>query len=222
MKKWFEYQLEHQVQDFNWSSYSEPVTNLNKYLSTVFFRIKENHARGKYRVKLKNHFKDPLYQENAVDGVTLTATQLEEYINDPEYVDLVNGNIVTQIILNNSLVEYKALSKFIANKFEFDEDHLKLIVHLQQPGQYFALHIDKPKKKEFNDTDINSEYKRYLIFFDDWQMGQFFQMGTEFIKWKAGDAYTWNDRDVPHASANMGYEPRYMLMVTGKIKKGSQ
>jgi hypothetical protein len=220
MKKWFEYQLEHQVVDHEWSRYSTPVTNLNKQLNKVFAKIKQNHRAGKYQVTLRKYFTDQNYHDTATDGIALTAEQIDVYVNDPDYADLIAGNAVDNFKLTNTPAEELYLKKFFAKTFNFEEETLKLIVHLQRPGQYLALHIDKAKHKEFNATiDTVDEYGRYLVFFDDWHMGQFFQMGTDFIKWSAGDVYTWSGRDVPHASANIGYEPRYVFMVTGKIKK---
>jgi hypothetical protein len=223
MKKWFEYQLEHQVVSHEWSQYSTPVTNLNKHLAKVFISIKQNHQAGKYQIYLKKYFTDQNYHENATDGIDLTVEQMESYINDPDYAELIAGNSVDHFNLTATPTEELYLKKFFAKTFNFEEDTLKLVVHLQRPGQYLALHIDKAKHKEFNDIyPIEDQYGRYLIFFDDWQMGQFFQMGTNFVKWSAGDVYTWSGRDVPHASANIGYEPRYVFMITGKIKKSSQ
>ena len=94
------------------------------------------------------------------------------------------------------------------------------MLNVQKPGQYFALHIDRVRWNEFNQEveSLNhpSKHVRYIVFFDDWQYGQVFQMGENFIKWKSGDVFTWNPRDVPHGSANFGYHDRFVLVVTGQ------
>jgi hypothetical protein len=52
----------------------------------------------------------------------------------------------------------------------------------------------------------------------DWQLGQVFQLGNAmWTQWRAGDCITWEWRDIPHATCNMGWWDRPMLQVTGNV-----
>jgi len=43
-----------------------------------------------------------------------------------------------------------------------------------------------------------------------------FQLGNAFFtQWRAGDCITWEWRDMPHATCNMGWWDRPMLQLTG-------
>ena len=221
MKKWFEYQLEHQVVDRDWDKYARPVGNLNSVLAKTLAQIKENYYTNKYDTHLKSYFTDQGYQD-AAGGTDVPAETLAEWINDPAYAGLVGRNGIDVFRLKGE--EDRLLKMLFAKKLGLELDTLGLAVHLQQPGQMLGMHVDRVKNVDINleKAELSAEPKhtRYLVFFDDWQWGQVFQMGTEFLKWQAGDVFTWKSRDVPHGTANVGYEPRFMLVITGVIKEG--
>jgi len=51
---------------------------------------------------------------------------------------------------------------------------------------------------------------------DDWRHGQTFSLGnSQWHQWRRGECITWDWRDIPHATCNMGWENRPMLQVTG-------
>jgi hypothetical protein len=57
--------------------------------------------------------------------------------------------------------------------------------------------------------------RRAIIFLEDWKPGHYFDIiGEPILKWNAGDVVEWN-YDTPHTAANIGYEDRYTLQVTG-------
>ena len=58
----------------------------------------------------------------------------------------------------------------------------------------------------------------YIMFCKDWAQGQGFQMGDNFLKWKAGDVFHWNYRNVPHGTCNFGYETNFVFVITGNRK----
>ena len=67
------------------------------------------------------------------------------------------------------------------------------------------------------EADKNPELmRRFVIMLDDWKHGQVFALGnSNWHQWKRGECITWEWRDIPHATCNMGWENRPMLQVTG-------
>ena len=58
--------------------------------------------------------------------------------------------------------------------------------------------------------------RRFVIMLDDWKHGQVFALGnSNWHQWKRGECITWEWRDIPHATCNMGWDNRPMLQVTG-------
>lgn len=99
--------------------------------------------------------------------------------------------------------------------------------HVQFPGEVTAWHTDifSPTHEfivghdEQDDESVGKDrnIRRIMIALQPWQRGHFFQFGyTTWINWSAGDVIGW-DYGVPHGSANMGYEPRISVSITGKI-----
>ena len=99
--------------------------------------------------------------------------------------------------------------------------------HVQFPGEVTAWHTDIfSPTHEFlvgnDDPDDESvgkdrKIRRVMIALQAWQRGHFLQFGySTWIDWSAGDVIGW-DYGVPHGSANMGYEPRISVTITGKI-----
>jgi hypothetical protein len=45
-------------------------------------------------------------------------------------------------------------------------------------------------------------------------------MGDNFLKWKSGDVFNWNFRNIPHGTSNFGYDTNFVMVITGnKLKK---
>ena len=218
MKKWLEYQLKNQVVDRDWDKYTRPVVNLNSVLAKTFAQIKANYYADQYHTKFTPYFTDQFYM--TAGGNEVSAETLSEWINDPAYAELMNRNGIDSFKLKDD--EDRLLKILFAEKLNLDPATLVLLVHLQQPGQFLAMHIDRVWNVDIHSKKdkLSAEPKRirYLVFFDDWQWGQVCQMGTEFLKWQAGDVFTWKGRDVPHGTANLGYEPRFVLVLHGVIK----
>ena len=112
--------------------------------------------------------------------------------------------------------------KKVANYFVMDETTIKF--HNQTTGQMLNWHIDNfaGRKERGNsfveiEADKNPEVmRRFVIMLDDWKHGQVFQLGnTNWHQWKKGQCITWEWRDIPHATCNMGWEDRPMLQITG-------
>ena len=62
--------------------------------------------------------------------------------------------------------------------------------------------------------------RRFAIMLADWQLGQVFQLGNAaWTQWSAGDCITWDWKNIPHSTANMGWHDRPMLQITGNVTK---
>jgi len=110
----------------------------------------------------------------------------------------------------------------IANYFGMNETAIKF--HNQTTGQMLHWHIDnfagrKERGNSFTEIEADKNphlMRRFAIMLDDWKHGQVFALGnTYFHQWKKGECITWEWRDIPHATCNMGWDDRPMLQVTG-------
>lgn len=98
--------------------------------------------------------------------------------------------------------------------------------HNQRTGQMLVEHLDnfagRPERgNSFKVTEIDKHpdnFRRFVIMLDDWKLGQVFMLGNAcWTQWRAGDCITWDWKDIPHATCNMGWEDRPMLQVTGYV-----
>jgi hypothetical protein len=98
--------------------------------------------------------------------------------------------------------------------------------HNQRTGQMLVEHIDnfaarEERENSFKVIDIDKQpelMRRFAIMLDDWKLGQVFQLGNaNFHQWRKGDCITWDWKNIPHATCNMGWEDRPMLQITGYV-----
>ena len=95
----------------------------------------------------------------------------------------------------------------------FALEHCMNRIHVQRPGEIWNLHIDKLHKW---DPDHPEMIMRIMIQLTDWQPGQFWEYGNyHYNQWRAGDVTTFDWANVPHATANAGFDPRVTLQLTG-------
>ena len=98
--------------------------------------------------------------------------------------------------------------------------------HNQRTGQMLTEHIDNfagraERDNSFKVVKIDKHpeiIRRFVIMLSDWQLGQVFMLGNAtWTQWRAGDCITWEWRDIPHATCNMGWHDRPMLQITGHV-----
>lgn len=69
----------------------------------------------------------------------------------------------------------------------------------------------------FNLEGKEQNIRRAIVFLEDWKPGHYLEvMGIPVVQWKAGQVVEWT-YDTPHMAANMGWEDRYTLQVTGHL-----
>jgi len=86
-------------------------------------------------------------------------------------------------------------------------------IHVQRPGEVWNLHIDKLQKWNPEHPD---SIMRIMIQLTAWQPGQFWAYGNyHYNHWRAGDVTTFDWANIPHCTANAGFDPRVTLQLTG-------
>ena len=145
------------------------------------------------------------------------------YTADAEEQDLIRAGADPKMeVFQRTKAEDFEVFQNIASYFGMEEYTIKF--HNQRTGQMLNWHIDNfAGRKERGNTfteieaDRNPELmRRFVIMLDDWKHGQVFALGnSNWHQWKRGECITWEWRDIPHATCNMGWENRPMLQVTG-------
>ena len=86
-------------------------------------------------------------------------------------------------------------------------------IHVQRPGEVWNRHIDKLYKW---DPEHPEQVMRIMIQLTDWRPGQFWQYGNyNYSQWQAGDVTTFDWQNIPHCTANAGFDPRVTFQITG-------
>lgn len=144
------------------------------------------------------------------------ATRGKEYHPDhpdlqAEQNDLTNAGMDTNQVIFRKVFEFEGVWKTMIDKLGLENS--KQAFHIQYPGELLNLHIDK----QYEMNDDPKQVARFFIMLEDWKPGQFLQMGTSFIQWRKGDLLWFDWPNMPHASANAGWEPRCLIQITGTI-----
>jgi len=128
-----------------------------------------------------------------------------------EQNDLVNAGMNTEQVIFRKVLEFEGVWKTMID--ELGLLYTKQAFHIQYPGEMLNLHIDK----QYEMNDDPKQVARFFIFLEDWKPGHFLQMGTSFIQWRKGDLVWFDWPNIPHASANAGWEPRCLIQITGTM-----
>ena len=96
-------------------------------------------------------------------------------------------------------------------------DNCRHKLHIQLTGEVVTMHMDKHYELD------GGEARRFLIALEDWEPGQFVMFGNQLCeRWTAGDIFTWEWKDIPHATANASLHKRPLLAVTGVVTEMTQ
>lgn len=164
-------------------------------------------------------------EKNAVHWANRNQSVGGNYAIDKEVYDIVRsggdpeGKIYGRA---NMFTDPKAIA-LAEGLFGIYDYELKL--HSQVCGQLlhmhmdnFAARIDRKNSLQEMDYDVDSKLvHRFVVFLNDWSLGQIWHQGTAVhTHWKAGDIISWEWQDIPHGTANMGWDTRYILQFTGR------
>ena len=130
---------------------------------------------------------------------------------EAEQNDLVNAGMNPDQVIFRKVFEFEGIWKSMIDKLGLEDS--KQAFHIQYPGELLNLHIDK----QYEMNDDPGKVARFFIFLEDWKPGHFLQMGTSMVKWRKGDLLWFDWPNMPHASANAGWEPRCLIQITGTM-----
>lgn len=91
--------------------------------------------------------------------------------------------------------------------------------YLMTSGTVMPRHQDLYKSyvNTFGLVGREKNIRRALIFLEDWSLGHYLDIDNKaFVEWKKGDVVEWI-YDTPHTAANIGFNNRYTLQVTGHL-----
>lgn len=211
MKKWLEHILAG-ITDRDWNKHLTPIANLDE--KDHFARLKETFYAARPNLPVANGWNMKKSEgvggtpQDIMDGYGI---DVSEWIW--EYPDLDHHRAyVTQMVRDEPFREY------IIQKFGLDREGLAIRLNVMEPGMMGVIHIDRQKG---NNPLTGNPPVRYIAFMDNWQWGQAFQVGEQFIQWKSGDVFEIEEGNLPHGGSNFGYETRFLIRITGSKKVDS-
>ena len=115
----------------------------------------------------------------------------------------------------------KLLGEENIDKLGIEQDYILVRLLVNMPGNGVPWHEDAAESylRMFPQVNGLEECTRLWFPVVDWCNGHAFQIGNSVLThWKAGDV--WNiPWGVPHGSTNFGYNLKYTVSLTGKLKK---
>jgi hypothetical protein len=131
---------------------------------------------------------------------------------DAEEYDLTHVGAPADLRIGNFVWKMAPIFQKITDLFALEDPYPR--IHIQKTGEIFNMHIDKLQKW---DPEKPHNVFRAVLHLNDWSPGQWWQSGNyTHTKWKAGDMFTFDWFNVPHATANASYDPRCTLLITGR------
>jgi hypothetical protein len=149
----------------------------------------------------------------------------EDYLNlpwytNPDHEERFNATVNTDTydigvaICNEDLPQV-----FYDLLINFDISKPVVAVNKLSPGQILPYHKDKfstyKKRNNVSDTD---DIVRYIVFLHNTKAGHQLWIEEQICIGSAGSYFGW-DNDTIHMAANLGWEDRYILQITG-VKNG--
>ena len=127
--------------------------------------------------------------------------------------------------INNKADEYKPFWN-MAEGLGIEVHQMR--VHVQLLGQVTPMHIDQQMRyarpqwrKIWKDGGGDKDplrLRRVLIALGDWDYGHAWCFGNKWYSgYKAGECVMYDWCNMPHGTANFGYNPRFTLQITGFI-----
>jgi hypothetical protein len=143
----------------------------------------------------------------------MTVEEIKSWMLDPEY-QRYSDNANSRIAILPTDLESRIRHE-LAEYLGLVEDTLLMRIQVQAPGEMIALHLDPLKTKLFGAED--EEILRYAWFLEDQAPGQIWIMGetNQPVFWRSGDLVYFDNTKLPHATANVGYNDRYVMIITG-------
>lgn len=141
----------------------------------------------------------------------------QQYLEEKLDLDRANvdaSRIAYEKVSVNDIENFKKIEEYLG----LEESTMRF--HNQRPGQLVMEHVDSfsglAAIRDFSKDP--SIVRRFIIFLDDWHLGQLLTFGNATVtRWKKGDCITWEWQDIPHSTANTGWNDRPILQITGFV-----
>lgn len=229
MLKWFEYQLQHQRRkDYTDVHSVSPVANVYKSMKDTIEWIHSIYSTPRVTKKTESIFaRSDKYADVLAPNVKdIDKSTLEQWIYDPVYESMLERPSHETVYFHESEDFNRVLDNFCRSMCIKDyavKGLSSVRLHVQHPGQMFPLHFDRPQHHDFQQSvdTLNQEscHRRYFLFLDDQSPGQVFQLDHAYLTWRAGDVFLYDPKDDMHGSANFGYWPRFLILITIQTKE---
>jgi hypothetical protein len=122
-------------------------------------------------------------------------------LDKTDQTNLVLENYLDQFPKIKAMVDYWCLEK------------VSYRAHIQWPGQFFGVHIDKLWHR--NPVDP-ARIVRIIVNLADYEPGQMLLYGNSVLtQWHAGDVHIFDTLNVPHGTCNLSTSPRPNITITG-------
>ena len=143
---------------------------------------------------------------------------------------LTAGYDIHKAMYHVKKVDAESVWQQIGNQFGLQDPLVRL--HVQFPGDMTVWHTDiyaphhdlLPEKIKITEDTVGQDlgFRRIIVALEDWDWGQCFMFGAKtWCQWQAGDTIYWKF-GTPHCAANMGFNPRICLSVTGQLTEEFQ
>ena len=170
-----------------------------------------------------------------VDNFELAQQNYEEpkehYVEDMAWLSVVNNklgrnyhnsfelNYGIKGDTNEQLIEILGWDNI--DRLGIERDYILIRLLVNMPGNGVPWHEDAAESylRRFPEVAGLDACTRLWFPVDDWRNGHAFQIGNSVLThWSAGDV--WNiPWGVPHASTNFGYNIKYTVSLTGKLRQ---
>jgi len=223
MRQWVEYQLKKQIKSSDWENKLWRFESVADKLGDAFDRIKQGYVNRTLPYQTENVFlrEDYIARTAASTGGEVTENDFRKWVL--EYPKLMAGHghqYMTDFGDDTELV-YKTM----AEVYKLKPETVRIRIQVEEPGQYFVVHIDRHRYKVWNTDGEEVIYEKvrdqhahniYVTFMGDQEMGQIVQYGLKTVDWKMGDTITWEHQSIPHCTANIGYHTNFLMVTTGE------
>ncbi len=175
----------------------------------------------KWITRFQGNWNNELEQVKILAQPKTWGTRGKQYHPDhPDLVaeenDLKAAGMATDTVIFRKHFEFEGIWKTMIDQLGLVDT--KQAFHIQYPGEMLNLHIDK----QYEMNEDPNRVARFFIFLEDWKPGHLLQMGTSFMQWRRGDVVWFDWRNMPHASANAGWEPRCLIQITGTMTRKTE
>jgi hypothetical protein len=116
----------------------------------------------------------------------------------------------TNLVLEDYLDQFPKIKKMVDH---WALEKVSYRAHVQWPGQFFGVHIDKLWHR--NPVDP-ARIVRIIVCLADYEPGQLLIYGNSVLtQWRAGEVHIFDTLNVPHGTANISVKPRPNITITG-------